>query len=240
MKPRVSLLVVDDVAIDVVRKAVKNLSLRVYPPDGHVRITAPLRATDAAISAFARSKAAWIARHQQRVRARTAASARDYVSGERHDVWGDPLVLTVALRAGRPRAQIVDGILALSVRPGTDADGRRTVIERLHRALVQDRGSALLAVWEPVVGVRSSGLSVRQMKTRWGSCSPHTGTIRLNAALAMKPPECLEYVVVHELAHLLERSHGPRFVALMNRFLPDWKQRRALLNRGGIDRPPCG
>lgn len=232
MKPRGSLLLIDDIAIDVVRKPVKNLGLRVSPPDGNVRLTAPLGASDHAIDAFVRTKRAWIVRHRDRIRAQAATSARDYIDGEEHSVWGEPVALVVQQRDGRPSVRLADGHVILSVRPDADAATRAGLLNRWYRDQVQKRGTELLRTWEPVLGVESRRLSVRHMKTRWGSCTPGTGNIRLNAALATKPVQCIEYVVVHELAHLLETSHGPRFVALMDGFLPDWRHRRTLLNRG--------
>lgn len=176
-------LVVDGIAVRLVRKRIKNLNLRVKAPDGQVEASAPLHATDADVARFVREKRAWI-------------------EARRADVTASPSAAAAAASSAEKAAW---------------------------RAAVEARVPALIAQWEPVIGVRAGKVAYRDMTSRWGSCNPQTGRICINIRLALYPPECLEYVVVHELCHLLERGHGPRFKALLDRHLPTWKSRRALL-----------
>lgn len=174
---------IDDLEIVLTRKAIKNLHLRVKPPEGRIEVSAPLRLPLSTIRGFVREKRAWI----EAQRAAIAAS---------------------------PRAE------AAAATPEEVAQWR---------AVVEACVPPLIAAWEPIMGVRAGKIAYRNMTSRWGSCQPATGRICINVRLALYPPECLEYVVVHELCHLLERGHGPRFHALMDHFMPDWKTRRAKL-----------
>lgn len=175
---------VDGLAVDVTRKRMKNLRLRVMPPDGRVAVSAPLGTADVQIERFVRDKRSWIER-QQRALADSPAARMAAASPEEIAEW---------------------------------------------RAVVQACVPALIEAWEPIMGVKAQKLAYCNMTSRWGSCQPATGRICINVRLALYPPECLEYVVVHELCHLLERSHGPRFKALMDGFMPDWRTRERKLN----------
>lgn len=177
------LVFVDGLEIWLTRKAIKNMHLRVKPPDGRIEVSAPLQLPLATIRAFVREKRDWIARQQQAI-------------------------------AASPRQE------AAAATPEEVAQWK---------AVVSACVPALIEAWEPIMGVRADKVAYRNMTSRWGSCQPATGRICINVRLALYPPECLEYVVVHELCHLLERGHGPRFQALMTRFMPDWKERRAKL-----------
>ncbi|MDO4289781.1 MAG: SprT family zinc-dependent metalloprotease [Eggerthellaceae bacterium] len=181
--PSAALLFVDDLEVWVTRKRVKNVNLRVKPPHGRVEVSAPMRTTDAFISAFVREKRAWI---DARV----------------HEIERSPRA-----RAAEASAQEVAE----------------------WKAVVSACVPPLIEAWEPIMGVRAGRVVYRNMTSRWGSCQPATGRICINVRLALYPPECLEYVVVHELCHLLERGHGPKFHALMDAFMPDWRARRAKL-----------
>lgn len=211
------------------RKNIKSIRLSVHPPAGTVRISAPRRASLEQIHAFAISRLGWIEKHQARLRAQERATPRDYVDGESHYLWGRPHLLEVAYARRAPSLELSASGLLLTVRPGADAGKRQAVVEAWYREQLERAAAPLIASWEPLLGVELQRLFVRRMKSRWGSCNPGARTIRLNSELARRPPECLEYVVVHELVHLLEASHGARFRALMDRFLPDWRERRAEL-----------
>ncbi len=232
-----SQITVGDLTINVVRKKVRNINLTVHPPLGRVRISAPKRVSLRAIRAFAISKLEWIEkqqawmREQARVAPRESRRRFEYVNGERHAVWGKRYSLAVFERDRAPSVELRDGRLLLRVRPGTDRDGRQAVVEEWYRDQVRGAVPPLLARWEPQLGVNLERFQVRRMKSRWGSCTPSARTIRLNTELAVRPPELLEYIVVHELVHLLEPSHNSRFHGLMDRFLPDWKTHRDALNR---------
>jgi len=225
-----------DITVDVVLKAIKNVRLSVHPPAGRVRISAPTRMSLATIRGFAMSKLDWIKRQQAKIREQEREPPRRYVDRESHYVWGKRHVLTVSERNEPPSIELTQGRMLLRVRPGTGARTRHAVAEHWYRGQIKTAVGPLLAKWEPLMGVKVERFFVRRMKTMWGSCNYKTHTIRLNTELAKKPPQCLEYVVVHELVHLLEPTHNARFVALMDRFMPAWESHREVLNRLPIRR----
>jgi predicted metal-dependent hydrolase len=224
-------LALGDVAVDVVFKNIKNVHLSVHPPSGRVRISAPKRMSLGTIRVFAISKLPWIQRQRQRLREQERETRREFVERESHFVWGTRYLLEISERPQPPAIELCERRMILSVRPGTDPARREAIVARWYRDLVHDALPELLRKWEPILAVTVMGVRVRRMKTRWGTCHPRARTIRLNSELAKKPKECLEYVVVHELVHLLEPSHNARFVALMDTFLPTWRLRRQDLNR---------
>jgi predicted metal-dependent hydrolase len=226
-----SQITLGDIPVAVVRKDIKNVHLSVRPPNGQVRISAPRRMSLETIRAFAISKLDWIRRHQARLRAQERETPREYVERESHWVWGERCLLTVVEVDRPPSVELEHGRLILKVRPGADHGRKRAVVDDWYRQQIRAEVPELLARWQPRLGVEVERVFVRRMKTRWGTCNTRARTIRLNAELAKKPPECLEYVVVHELMHLLEPSHNQRFVALMDRFMPRWRFHREVLNR---------
>ena len=215
----------DDLQVDVVRTKIKNINLSVHPPAGRVRISAPSHLSLDSIRAFIISKRAWIKRAQQKLRAQERESPRQYLDGESHLVWGQRCLLQVVERAGPPQVATRDGRLALQVRPGTSRSQRQAIVAGWYRDQIREALPSLLQKWEPVMGVKVAKVFVQQMKTRWGSCNTTARNIRINSELAKKPRECLEYVVVHELAHLLEASHDRKFIAVMDHFMPRWLTR---------------
>ena len=223
-----------DVVVDVVKKDIKNVHLSVYPPEGRVRISAPSGMSLDAIRSFAVSKLGWIRQQQSKLRDQERETPREYLDNESHYLWGKRYLLEVAEQEAAPHVAIEHGKLVLRVRPGADVAKRQAVIGQWYRQHIKNNVPALTEKWEPVIGVKVANFFVRQMKTKWGSCNPEVGSIRLNSELAKKPPECLEYVVVHEMVHLLEHTHNGRFVALMDRFMPQWKYRQAELNRAPL------
>jgi predicted metal-dependent hydrolase len=218
------------VTVDVIRKRIKYVHLRVYPPDGSVRISAPLHMSLAAIRAFAISKLGWIERAQARLRDQERETPRRYLDRESHDVWGERHLLKVVEREAPPCVQIEHGTLVLQVRPGTGVAKRQAVVDRWYRDQTKGAVPALIERWETVIGVKVARLFVQKMRTRWGSCNARAGNIRLNSELAKRPRACLEYVVVHEMAHLLEPTHDRRFIALMDRLMPRWRAHKDALN----------
>lgn len=220
-----------DIAVDVVLKDIRNVHLSVYPPNGRVRIAAPLRTKRDTIRVFAISKLGWIRQQQRRIRTQEREAQREVVTRESHYVWGKRFLLTVIEQDAAPTLELRHSRLVVRLRPGTSAAKRREILDAWYREQLKAAVLPLLARWEKVLGVRADRFFVQRMRTKWGSCSRSTRSIRLNTDLARKPRECLEYIVVHELLHLLEPSHGPRFVALMDRFLPQWRYRREQLNR---------
>ena len=220
-----------DLVAEVVRKKIKHVHLSVYPPEGRVRISAPTHMDLATIRLFAISKLGWIRSQQHKVQAQERELAREYLDRESHYVWGKRYLLRLDEADAAPQVELKHAALVLTLRPGSDAQRRHGVLEAWYREQVRAAVPALFLKWEPLLTVRSRRVLVQRMKTQWGSCNPATGNIRLNTDLAKKPPQCLEYIVVHELAHLIEPSHNARFTALLDMFLPHWQQTRDELNR---------
>ncbi len=227
-----------DITAVLTRKNIKNIYLRVDPPAGAVRISAPRRMSLDQIRAFAASKLAWIEKQRARLRELERATPRNYVDGEIHYVWGRPHPLRVVYANRAPYVELTDAGMLLVARPGACTAKRQAVVETWYREQLQRAAPPLVTRWEPLLGVGVQRLFVQRMKTRWGSCNPVARTIRLNSELTRRSPEYLEYVLVHELVHLLEASHGARFRALMDRFLPDWQERREGLKRFPQPGPP--
>ena len=222
-------------AVEIVRKPIKHLHLGVHPPDGRVRVAAPPHVDDAAVRLAVVTRLGWIRRRRAEFERQARQSRRELVTGESHYVDGRRYRLDVVERAGTPAVRLTGNTrLLLQVRPGAGRDARDAVLQRWHRRRLQGRLPELLSRWEPRVGVPVAEARIRRMKTRWGTCNPDARRIWLNLELARKPPSCLEYVVVHEMAHLIERRHTDRFRALMDRLLPSWRLRRDELNRAPL------
>ncbi len=220
-----------DIKVDVIRKRIKNIHLSVYPPTGAVRISAPERLSLDTVRVFALSKLGWIKKNQRKLQDQERESRREYIERESHYVWGRRYLLNVIEREEPPSVRLEHSRMVLTVRPNAEWVKRKEVVEHWYRQLIREALPPLIAKWEPIMGVRVAWCTVRKMKTRWGSCTPRTRRIRINTDLAKKPLECLEYILVHEMAHLLEPTHNKRFVALMDQFLPTWKNCRDELNR---------
>jgi predicted metal-dependent hydrolase len=223
-------LQIGDIDVDVVRKNIKNVHLSVHPPTGRVRIAAPERMSLDTVRVFAISKLPWIRQQQEKLREQERETPREYLDRESHYVWGKRYLLKVVEADQPPSVELSHGRMILRERPGTDAVKRQSIIDDWYRQQLHDAIPALIEVWQRVIGVRAQRYFVQRMKTKWGSCNHSAGTIRLNTDLARKPRECLEYILVHELVHLLEPTHNDRFKALMVQFLPKWQFRRDLLN----------
>jgi predicted metal-dependent hydrolase len=220
-----------NVCVDVVRKDIKNVHLSVYPPSGKVRIAAPSWMEMDTIRLFAISKLGWIKQQQKKLCAQLRETPREYLERESHYVWGRRYLLQIQEREARPSVTPTHRHLKLQIRQGTDAKKRAAVLADWYRENLRQALPALLSKWEPIIGVRARHCYVQHMKTKWGSCNPAAGNIRLNSELAKKPPECLEYILVHELLHLREPTHNDRFVASMNKLMPHWRDCRDMLNR---------
>ena len=219
------------IAVDVVFKDIKNVHLSVYPPTGRVRISAPSRMSLDTIRVFAISKLAWIKQQQKKLRAQERETPREYLDRESHYVWGKRYLLRTVQCEKAPSVELKHSRMILTVRGGVGLTTKEAVVGHWYREQIKTLVPQLLSKWEPVLGVSVKRVFVQQMKTKWGSCNPHAYTIRLNTELAKKPKECLEYIVVHELVHLLEPTHNARFMALMDQYVPKWKFFRQQLNR---------
>ena len=220
-----------DIRVDVVRKDIKNVHLSVHPPTGRVRIAAPERMSLDTVRVFAIAKIPWIRRQQRKLREQERETPREYIDRESHYVWGRRYLLKVIEADEPPSVDLDHGRMVLRVRPGTDKAKRQVVLEEWHREQLRNAVPPLIGKWERLMGVEVRRVFVQRMKTKWGSCNHRAGSIRLNTDLARKPRECLEYIVVHEMAHLLEPTHNECFVALMDQFMPKWQSRRETLNR---------
>jgi len=220
-----------DVEVDVVFKDIKNVHLSVYPPNGHVRISAPAQMDLEKIRVFAIDKLPWIRSQQKKLREQVRETPREYIDGESHYVWGERYLLQVTEEQGTTRVAIEAGKLLLQVREGSDTNKRREALHQWCREQIRLAAPPLVTKWESSLGVQLKRLFIQRMKTKWGSCNYKEKTIRLNAELVKKPPECLEYIILHEMVHLLEPKHNDRFISLMNRFMPGWRTQRDELNR---------
>lgn len=223
-------LTVAGLDVDVVYKDIKNMHISVYPPIGRVRVAAPQRTTEDAIRLAVVQRLSWIKRQREQLQNAHRQTERKMVSGETHYVWGQRYLLDVSRRSGAFSVETKGNTLWVVTPSGTDAAGRFGALDRWYRRELKSVVPALLNKWQPILEVEANKVVVRRMKTKWGTCVTASQTIWLNPELAKKDPRCLEYIVVHELAHLRERGHGQKFVALMDQVLPDWRARRDELN----------
>ncbi|MBS0308777.1 MAG: M48 family metallopeptidase [Proteobacteria bacterium] len=219
-----------DIRVEVVFKDIKNIHLSVYPPNGRVRIAAPARMNLDTLRVFAIAKLDWIRQQQKKLRAQERETPREYLDRESHFLWGKRYLLQVEEADGAPQIALRHRKMILRVRPGTSEEAREDFVSQWYRQQLKDALPGLIAKWEKRIGVTSTRFYVQRMKTRWGSCNPDAGTVRFNSELAKKPLQCLEYIVVHELTHLLERRHNASFIALMDAYMPHWRQYRTMLN----------
>ncbi len=224
-------LTLGEITVDVVQKDIKNVHLSVHPPTGRVRISAPSHMSLDTIRIFAISKLVWIKQQQRKLLEQDRETPREYLDRESHYVWGKRYLLTLSESDQAPSVELKHNRMLLRVRPGTDERRRHTLVEGWYREQIKNAVPSLIAKWEPFLGVKVERFFVQRMKTKWGSCNPGAGHIRLNTELAKKPPECLEYIVVHEMTHLLEPTHNARFRALIDRFMPKWQFYLDQLNR---------
>jgi hypothetical protein len=224
-------IIVGGVAVQVFRKGIKNLHLGVYPPHGRVRVAAPLRVSDDAVRLAVIGKLGWIKRQRVRFEAQPRQSAREMVSGESHYFLGRRYRLRVIEHDGSARVVLCSQTrLELHVRPDTNARQRERILHQWYRRQIKLLIPPLIEKWQAVLGVAVADWGVKKMKTKWGACNIEARRIWLNLELAKKSPQCLEYIIVHELAHLLERNHNDHFAAVMDKHLPHWQASRAVLN----------
>jgi hypothetical protein len=219
-----------DITISMAFKAIKNVHLTVLPPEGKVTLVAPLGTRPEVARAYAITKLQWIRQQQAMLNAQAREAPRQFVERESHHVWGRRYLMTVVEAEVKPHVKLDHKRITLSVRPGHDAAKRLEVMHEWHKSLLHAMVPKLIAKWEPILGVKVSGYFLQLMKTKWGSCNHHAGNIRLNTELVKKPKDLVEYVVVHEMAHLLEPTHSERFVALLDQHWPHWRECRAELN----------
>lgn len=220
-----------DITVDVVQKDIKHLHLSVYPPAGRVKIAAPERMNIDTIRIYAISKLDWIRKQQAKLKAQEREAPRDYTTRESHYYLGKRYLLKVVERDAAPAVVLKHRTIVLYVRPGADRAKKMEVLESWYRQQLKDMIPAYLSKWEKKMGVAVSEFAVKKMRTKWGTCNAAAARIWLNLELTKKPQQCIEYIVVHEMVHLLERSHNDRFIAYMDRFLPHWRQLKDELNK---------
>ena len=226
---------VANIQIDIVRKDIKNLHLAVYPPNGRVRIASPLRIDDESVRLFAISKLSWIKRYRAKFQAQEREAKRDYVNGESHYYQGQRYLLNVQPTEGKAIVRLRNANqLDLVVKEGATTAQKESVMIDWYRTYLKSQIPSLIAKWEATLGVTVQDWGVKQMKTKWGTCNIEASRIWVNLELAKKSRNCLEYILVHEMVHLLERHHNDRFVAYMDHFLPNWRLLRDELNRAPL------
>lgn len=219
-----------DVHIVLTRKNVKHVHLTVHPPTGRVTLVAPPTTRTEVARAYAITKLGWIREQRRKLHAQARETPRKFVSRESHYVWGRRYLLNVSEVDEKPQVKLSPNKLTLRVRPGSSAEKRGDVLHEWHKAQLHEVLPDLIRKWERKLGVRVAGYYLQRMKTKWGSCNAEKRNIRLNTELVKKPKDLLEYVVVHEMAHLLVPSHGERFVAILDRHWPQWRESREELN----------
>ena len=219
-----------EVAILVTRKDIRNVHLSVHPPHGRVTLTAPTATRLEVARAYAISKLGWIRAQREVLRAQAREAPRRHIGRESHSLWGRRYLLSVAFQDAKPFVAAGPKRITLTVRPGSSEAQRAVVMHEWHKALLHATVPALIAQWEARLGVRVNRYFLQKMKTKWGSCSPTAGNIRLNTELVKKPKDLLDYVVLHEMAHLLEPNHSERFVAILSKHWPQWREARQELN----------
>lgn len=223
-------LTVAGLGIDVVYKDIKNLHISVYPPVGRVRVAAPDTTDEDTIRLAIVQRLPWIKRQREQLQKADRQTKREMQSGETHYVWGQRYRLDVSRTSGNFHVETKGQTLWVVTPADADSGAKLSALDRWYRREIKAALPPLLAKWQPIVGVEVDKIVVRRMKTKWGTCMAHSRTIWINPELAKKNPRCLEYIVVHELTHLHERSHNRRFTKLMDQFLPDWRARRDELN----------
>lgn len=221
---------VNGLPVLIVRKAIKNLHLGVYPPDGRVRVAAPLRVSDDAVRLAVISKLGWIRRQRARFESQPRQSKREMVRGESHYFLGTRYRLSVIQAVGAPRVVPQGKSIQLYVQPGTNSSQCERVLHRWYRRQLKELIPPLIEKWEATTDVKVAAWGVKKMKTKWGSCNSEARRIWLNLELAKKPLRCLEYIIVHEMVHVLERRHNDQFTSLMDKFMPQWRLVRDELN----------
>jgi len=221
---------VGEISITVVNKDVKHVHLSVYPPDGRVTLVAPTATRLDVARAYAISKLGWIREQRRKLQSQARETPRRFVERESHYLWGRRYLLVVVHEDAKPSVTLDHKRITLTVRPGSAEAKRAEVIHAWHKSLLHQEVPPLIEKWEAKLGVQVAGYFLQRMKTRWGGCNHRERHIRLNTELVKKPKDLLEYVIVHEMAHLLESTHSDRFVGMLNEHYPSWREARAELN----------
>lgn len=224
-------LTISNLTIDIVRKDIKNMHLAVYPPNGRIRLSAPEKTDSEMMRLFAISKIGWIRKHIKNFAAQPRETPREFISGESHYFQGKRYLLKIVEYKGSHKVEIKGTKnIVLCIKPNTSTETKGKLLKEWHREQMKIQVPEIITKWEKIIGVQSNDCVIKQMKTKWGSCNIEAKRIWLNLELSKKPIVCLEYIIVHELVHLLERNHNDKFVAYMNQFMPKWRLHRDELN----------
>lgn len=218
------------ICVDVRKKKIKNMYLTVKPPDGQVVISAPVSMPDEEIEKFIKERAEWILKQRKRFEGQLPKEERKYISGEPLYVWGKKYVLDCRESGKRNSFMLCGDMAVLNMRCGSTAEQREHFIREQYRSMLKEAVEKLLPKWEAITGLYCDSWQTKYMKTRWGTCNTVKKRIWFNVALAEKPPECLEYVILHELTHIRIKNHGPEFKAVMGQYMPEWKEVKKRLN----------
>ena len=228
------ILNISGIPIEVCKKNIKNMHLYVKPPNGNVTVSAPLSMSDDAIERFVRTKASWIKKQVGKFDNQPRQSEREYVSGETLYIWGKQHYMQT--KYGNKNSIVLSGDKAvLTVRKGSTIEQRENFVREWYRGLLKTEIARLLPKWEKITGLKAASWQTKYMTTRWGTCNAAIQKIWLNLQLAKKTPECLEYVILHELVHIVEKHHNERFVSLMDKYMPMWREVKASLNGQTLD-----
>jgi predicted metal-dependent hydrolase len=219
-----------EIAIAVERKDVKHVHLSVHPPSGRVTLVAPRGTRPEVARAYAASKIGWIRDQQAKLRSQARETPRQFVERESHHLWGRRYLLSVREEEAKPSVRLSHRSITLTVRPGSTRAKRESVMQEWHRSLLHEAVPELIRKWEGRLGVKVTGYFLQRMKTKWGGCNRRARNIRLNTELVKKPKDLLEYVVVHEMLHLIEPTHNEKFLTLLSKYYPTWREARAELN----------
>jgi predicted metal-dependent hydrolase len=223
----------DNIAIEVDYRRVKTMCITVYPPDGRVLIAVPLNTAPGVVREFAAAKLSWIKKHREIFHAHAQISGPLKNNAPVY-IWGKVHVLKIIERKGNAKIIVDDEQMTMYVKPNSTKEKKQQILDKWYRGVINKTAPQIISKWQPLVGVTVKGLYIRKMKSHWGSCNQERQTIRLNSELVKRNPECLEYVIVHEMVHIIEPTHNRNFYRLMNKFLPDWKVIRKKMNTGEL------
>jgi predicted metal-dependent hydrolase len=221
---------IGEMTIQLTQKDVKNVHLSVHPPDGRVTLVTPKTTRPDVARAYAISKLGWIRDQQRKLSDQARETPRKFIERESHYIWGRRYLMSVVYHDAKPSVRLDHKRITLTVRTGSDKTKRGEVLHQWHKSLLHEAIPPIIEKWEPRLGVSVNGYFLQRMKTKWGSCNHRAGNIRLNTELVKKPKDLLEYVIVHEMAHLQEPTHNERFVAILDKHYPTWREARVELN----------
>ena len=227
---------ISGIEIEVVKKDIKNMHLNVMPPSGRVRISAPYGTSEEVINLFVVKKISWIKKQVEKFNSQERQTEREYITGESHYLWGRRYKLEVRYSNKGNNIIIKGNKMILTVREKSTRKQRENYVNEWYRSELKAKLASLVKKWEETIGVKANEVSVKNMKTRWGTCNPETKRILVNLQLAKKPVKCLEYIVIHELVHLKEKNHTKAFIEQMDSYMPDWRVAKDDLNSFIMDR----